>query len=219
MTKDFEHVKGFCKQDESISSSIFTRDRQYSWLKVTIRRSLDWLLGNCREQAVEGRGIMERNKYMTPNYKEQHRSPKGAQSFSLWSLPRLGETNASWELLGDTSTCFPIVSQLSDIIHFFCLQVLSQPCIYLTVDRRCYLEELHSLEVSDNLGLLKKGLRGEAEALTFNRSPRPVSWLWAIPWTMLPVFQSNTKTHQQAFHSFLETGILQFFLNPRTERE
>lgn len=26
--KDFEHVKGFCKQEESISSSTFTRDRQ-----------------------------------------------------------------------------------------------------------------------------------------------------------------------------------------------
>ena len=117
MTKDFEYVKGFCKQDESISSSIFTRDRQYSWLKAMIR-SLDWLLGNCGEEAVEGRGIMERKKKMTPSYKAQHRSPKGAQSFSLWSFPRLGETNVSWELLGNTLTCFPTVSQLSGIIHF-----------------------------------------------------------------------------------------------------
>lgn len=138
MTKDFEHVKGFCKQDESISSSIFTRDRQYSWLKVTIRRSLDWLLGNCREQAVEGRGIMERNKYMTPNYKKQHRSPKGAQSFSLCNLPGLGDTNVSWKLLGDTSTCFPIVSQLSDIIHFF-LSLSAFTAMYLL---NCWQEVL-----------------------------------------------------------------------------
>lgn len=36
MTKDSEHLKGFRKEDESVSSFLFTGDRQYSWLQLMI---------------------------------------------------------------------------------------------------------------------------------------------------------------------------------------
>lgn len=66
MTKDFEHLKGFRKEDESVSSSLFTRDRQYSWHKMMIKRHLVWLLGNHGEAAVEGRGAREKKQRQTP---------------------------------------------------------------------------------------------------------------------------------------------------------
>lgn len=102
MTKDFEYLKGFRKEDESVSSSLFTRDRQYSWLKMMIKRNLDWLLGNCGEAVAEGRGTTEKTKTNPrPRCKDQNRSPRGAHSVSPWRLFRTGETNVCWELHGD----------------------------------------------------------------------------------------------------------------------
>ena len=76
MTQDFEHLRGFRKEDENVSSSLFTRDRPYSWLKMMIERNLDLLLGNCGEAAVDGRGTMEKTKTNPhPRCKDQNRSP------------------------------------------------------------------------------------------------------------------------------------------------
>lgn len=102
MTKDFEHLKGFRKEDESILSSLFTRDRQYSWIKMMIKRNLDQLLGNGREAVVKGRGTTGKTETTTrPRCKDQNRSPRGAHSVSPWRFFRTGETNLCWALHRD----------------------------------------------------------------------------------------------------------------------
>jgi len=98
VTKDFECLKGFRKEDESVSSSLFTRDRQYSWLKMTTKRHFDWLLGNCGEAVVEGRGTKEKTKTNPrPRCKDQNRSRRGAPHVGPWRLSRAGETNVCWD--------------------------------------------------------------------------------------------------------------------------
>lgn len=144
MTKDFECLKGFCKEDQSITSSLFTRDRQCSWLKMMIKRNWDWLLGNCEEAVIEGRGIMDKAKTNAhPRCKDQNRSPRGAHPISPWRFSRRSNTNVCWNCTETARSCGRTKGMI-DISVFshgdmttrfnsaFCvLQVLSPTAMYL----------------------------------------------------------------------------------------
>lgn len=142
-------------------------DRQYSWLKLMIKSSLDCLLRNWEEQMVEGRVIMGKTKRLS--YKEHHPPPRDAQSSCLWRLFRLGEKcilRIAWIVHragGEPTRWYNSMLSYSIMItRFNSLPFgdLSPTATWylLKSSRRYYLDELHSLEVNAGQQLLRKML-------------------------------------------------------------
>lgn len=141
--KRFWCLKGFCKEDQSVTSSLFTRDRRYSWLKMMIKRNLEWLLQNCEKVVIEGRGIKGKTKTNAQlRCKDQKSSPRGTHTVSPWRFSR-SNTNVCWnctETAGSRGKAKAMIDislfSHGDMITrfnspFFVLQVLSPTAMYL----------------------------------------------------------------------------------------